>query len=409
MRISTATIYETATSHLGSLQTQIAKTQNQLSTNQRMLSAADDPIAAARSLEVTQSRAMNTQFGTNRDNARASLSLEDNVLTGTVDLVQAVKDIVVRAGNGSLSPADRASLATELEGRLDDLIGLANTNDGAGSYLFAGYQTDQVPFSRTTGGAQYNGDQGQRLLQVDSARKLSVGDPGNVVFENARTGNGTFQVLASSTNAGGGIVGSGVVADTGKLTGHNYSIKFTVASDNTTTYAITDDTTGEQLPRAPDVPMDYPYTSGQQIAFDGVVFNINGAPADGDTFTVAPSQKQSIFTTMSNLLGVLRSPADGTTGKAQLANALNVANDNLKSAMDNVLTVQASVGARLKELDYLDDNGEGMDIQYATNLSKLQDLDMTKAISLFSQQQVTLQAAQQSFKVVSGLSLFNYL
>lgn len=408
MRISTATIYETATNHLGSLQSQIAKTQNQLSTNQRMLSAADDPIAAARALEVTQSRAMNTQFATNRDNVRASLSLEDNALSSTVNLVQAVQDIVLRAGNAALSPADRASLATELEGRLDDLIGIANTNDGAGSYLFAGYQTDQLPFTRTTTGAQYNGDQGQRLLQVDSARKLSVSDPGSAVFENARIGNGTFQVLASASNTGGGIVGSGVVADSTKITGHDYSIKFTVTG-GATTYAITDDTTGEQLPRPPAAPVDYPYTSGQQIAFDGAVFNVNGAPADGDTFTVKPSQKQSLFTTVTNLAAALRAPADGTTGKAQLANALNVANDNLKSGMDNVLTVQASVGARLKELDYLDDNGDGIDIQYATNLSKLQGLDMTKAISLFSQQQMTLQAAQQSFKVVSGLSLFNYL
>jgi flagellar hook-associated protein 3 FlgL len=34
---------------------------------------------------------------------------------------------------------------------------------------------------------------------------------------------------------------------------------------------------------------------------------------------------------------------------------------------------------------------------------------MTKAISLFSQQQLSLQAAQQSFKAMSGLSLFNYI
>lgn len=408
MRISTSTLYDTATTQLGSLQTQLARTQNQLSTNKRMLAAADDPIAAARALEVTQSRTMNTQFATNRGNARSALSLEENALTSTVDLLQAVQDIVSKAGNGVLSSADRASLATELEGRLDDLIGVANTNDGSGGYLFSGYQVNNVPFTRTATGAQYNGDQGQRQLQVDSARTVPVSDSGNTVFEGIRTGNGSFQVLAAAANTGSGVVGGGTVGDSAKLTGHDYSVKFSVSA-GVTSYTITDDSTGEQLPRPPAAPVSYPYTSGQQIAFDGVVFDVKGAPADGDTFTVKPSTKQSLFTTLSTLAAALRTPADDATSKATLGNALNVASDNIKSAMDNVLTVQATVGARLKELDYLDDNGDGLDIQYATTLSKLQDLDMTKAISLFSQQQVTLQAAQQSFKVLSGLSLFNYI
>jgi flagellar hook-associated protein 3 FlgL len=74
-----------------------------------------------------------------------------------------------------------------------------------------------------------------------------------------------------------------------------------------------------------------------------------------------------------------------------------------------VLTVQASVGARMKELDNLNSTGDDLDIQYQSTLGDLQDLDMVKAISLFAQQQQTLQAAQMSFKTMSGLSLFNYI
>jgi flagellar hook-associated protein 3 FlgL len=408
MRISTNTIYETATNQLGSLQTQIARTQNQLATNKRMLAASDDPIAAARALEVTQSRSMNTQFATNRDNARAALSLEENALGSTTDLLQAVQTLLVQAGNGAMSPADRTAMAQELQGRLDDLIGVANTGDGSGGYLFSGYKVDVLPYTRTANGAQYNGDQGQRNLQVDSSRKLPVSDPGSAIFDRAPTGNGTFQVKAAGGNTGSGVVSSGAVADSSKILDHKYSLNFTV-SGGTTTYSITDDSTGEQLPRPPAAPVQYPFTSGQQITFDGMAFDIKGEPADGDVFKVEPSTKQPMFTTIANVITALRAPADTEAGKARLGNALSEASDNLKSAADNVLTVQASVGARLKELDYLDDNGSGIDIEYATTLSKLQDLDMAKAISQFSAQQVTLQAAQQSFKVVSGLSLFNYI
>lgn len=408
MRISTATIYESATGQLGSLQTQLARTQNQLSTNKRMLAAADDPIAAARALEVTQARSMNTQFATNRSNARASLSQEENALGSTADMLQAVQTLVVQAGNGGLASADRSSIAVELEGRLNDLIGLANTSDGSGGYLFSGYKVDTLPYTRTAAGAQYNGDQGQRELQVDSSRKVPTSDPGSAIFDGARTGNGTFQVKAGAGNTGGGVVSSGAVANSSQILGHDYTLAFTV-SGGTTTYSVTDTTTGEQLPRPPAAPVQYPYTSGQQISFDGMAFDIKGAPANGDTFTVQPSTKQSMFATITNAIAALRAPADDAAGKARLGNALSETNENLKSALDNVLTVRASVGARLKELDYLDDSGDGIDIQYATTLSKLQDLDMTKAISQFSQQQVTLQAAQQSFKALSGLSLFNYL
>ena len=74
-----------------------------------------------------------------------------------------------------------------------------------------------------------------------------------------------------------------------------------------------------------------------------------------------------------------------------------------------MLSVRAEVGSRLKELDTLDSAGDDLDLQYASTLSGLQDLDMVKAISLFSQQQITLQAAQKSFTSISGLSLFNYI
>jgi flagellar hook-associated protein 3 FlgL len=410
MRISTNTMFETATNQIGTLQSGIARTQMQLSANRRMLSAADDPIASARALEVTQSQSMNTQFVTNRQNARASLSQVDVTLQATTGLLHDVQDIVVQAGNAAFSASDRASLATELEGRLADLFGLANTADGAGGYLFSGYRATTQPFTQTPTGAQYNGDQGQRQLQVGSSRKLPTGESGSAIFEANPTGNGVFQAQAAAANTGSGIVSSGAVTDTLKITGHDYAIAFAVAgSPAVTTYTITDSTSGTPVPPPPAVAAPVPYVSGQQIAFDGMAFDIKGDPANGDTFTVKPSTKQSVFTTVTNLLKALRAPADGSTGKATLANALNTANDNLKSSVDNVLTVQASVGARLKELDYLDSTGDDLHIQYASTLSDLQDLDTVKAISLFSQQQLTLQAAQQSFKAMSGLSLFNYL
>jgi flagellar hook-associated protein 3 FlgL len=406
MRISTNTMFETATNQLGTLQSALARTQMQLSANTRLLTAADDPIASARALEVTQSQSMNNQFATNRTNAKASLSLVDKTLQDVTGQITDIQTLVVTAGNAAYSASDRAALATELEGRLSDLLGLANTADGTGGYLFGGYKSTTQPFSQTPTGAQYLGDQGNRTLQVGSARRMAVTDNGSAIFEANLTGNGHFQTQAAAANTGSGIVSPGAITDTTKLTGHDYAVSFAVAgTPAVTTYSVTDNSTSP----ASTVVSGAPYQPGATIGFDGLAIEVKGDPANGDSFTVTPSQKQSIFTTVTSLIATLRAPADGSSGKAALANGLNTASSNLKNALDNVLTTQASVGARMKELDSLDSTGDDLDIQYTATLGDLQDLDMVKAISLFSQQQMTLQAAQQSFKAMSGLSLFNYL
>jgi flagellar hook-associated protein 3 FlgL len=406
MRIATSTIFEAGTRQLGTLQSDMAKLQLQMSTNKRVVAPSDDPIAAARALEVTQSQSINTQLDTNRANARSSLSQEEVILNGVTELMSSVQELVVKAGNASLGDADRASIATELEGRLSDLLGLANSTDGNGAYMFSGYKSATQPFNQTATGAQYDGDQGQRNVQIGSTRSIPISNSGSAVFENNPTGNGRFQTGAAANNTGAGIISSGTVTDVSQLTGHKYALAFKVAGEPAvTTYTVNDNSTTP--PTA--VQSDQPYKAGQSISFGGMSMDIKGVPADGDTFTVAPSEKQSVFTTITSLIDTLRSPTIGSAGKAALANGLNQASDNMKSAYDTVLTARSSIGSRLTELDSLDSTGDDLNIQYASTLSDLVDLDLVKTYSLFTQQQVTLTAAQKSFTTMSGLSLFNFI
>lgn len=408
MRISTSMMFQTGTDQLGTLQSNLARTQMQLSTQRRMLTAADDPIASARALEVTQSQSVNAQYGVNRQNARSSLSQVELALQGTTGVIQNVQSLVVKAGNATLSDADRKALAIELQGELDDLMGLANSADGAGGYLFSGFRSSTIPFTKTATGAQYNGDQGARQLQVASSRQVGISESGSAIFENNTTGNGTFVTGAATANTGSGIVSSGSVINSTVATGHKYELTFAVsaATPPVTTYSVIDQSTG--LPPA-SMPAPLPYAAGQQITFDGIAFDVKGSPANGDKFTVEPSQKQSIFETLNDLVAVLKQPATGATGQAALTNGLNKGHENLSAALDNVLSVRASVGSRMKELDTLDSAGDDLNIQYAATLKDLQDLDTVAAISQFSQQEFALQAAQKSFKSLTSLSLFNYL
>jgi len=410
MRISTLSIYSNATNQLNSLQSALARTQAQLSTDRRMLTPADDPVASARALEVSQAKEMNAQFATNRSSAHSSLAMVESKLQNAGSLLQDIQEMAVKAGNATMLPSDRQALATELEGRLQDLMGVANSTDGSGGYLFSGFKTTTQPFNASATGADYNGDQGQRQLQVGDARKMPLSVSGSAVFENNPTGNGTFQTQAGKDNQGAAIISSGSVVDRNQAeAGRKYKLSFEVSgTPAVTTYSVVDTTTtGSEVPVPGQTGITY--EPGKAITFGGLSFDIKGAPANGDNFTAEPSKKQSVFATVTDLVAALRAPADGSAGKAALSNKLNTALDNLKSSHDNVLTVQASVGAHMKELEYLDSAGDDLDIQYSATLNDLQELDKVKAISDFAAQQTTLQAAQMSFKTMSGLSLFNYL
>jgi len=417
MRISTRTIYDVGSAQITSLQTAMSRTQQQLSTGRKNLTAADDPIATARALEVTQSQSLNTQLATNRANAKGVLSTETTALASATSILQDIKDLAVKAGNGSYTPSDRESVAIELESRLADLLGIANTADGVGGYVFSGYKSTTLPFTKTATGADYQGDQGQRSLQVGSTRTIPITDSGAAIFEANATGNGTFVTTpdpANYTRGGSGIISAGSVKDATLLTGHQYQIDFQVVpatpgTPKQTTYTVTDLTSGTPVPPAPVPAVPQAYVSGQNITFDGLQFDVKGDPADGDNFAINPSTNQSIFTTVQGFIDALRAPGSGPAGQASLTNKLNQLQVNIDAATDNVLSVQAAVGSRLKELDYLDSSGDDLGLQYATTLSNLQDVDYTAAISLFTQQQTTLTAAQKSFTTMSGLSLFNYI
>ena len=425
MRISSNTIYEAGVSAMQQQNAKLLQAQQQISTGRRILTPADDPIGAAQALQVTQAQTMNAQYSTNAGSASDSLALEESVLGNITSLLQDVRDISVTAGNGALSAKERTILATDLSGRYQQLLGLANTVDGSGQYLFSGYQGGVRPFTQTAPGTiDYNGDQGQRLIQISASEQLAVSDAGSDVFGRISNGNGTFAVAMTATNAGSAVMDAGTVLDVSKwnsaANSKDLTVNFSVVGGSTT-YDIIDKNANKSLltGAAPAAAGPYPltYASGSAIdlkqsappalvAFDfGAQLNVTGQPAEGDSFSVKGSTHQDVFKTIDNLVQLLRT----SSGGAGLSNGLVAAQTNIDNALDNVSAVRASAGARLKELDAVQNAGEDRALQYSQTLSRLQDVDYAKAAAELMQQQVSLQAAQQTYVKVAGLSLFNYL
>ena len=81
----------------------------------------------------------------------------------------------------------------------------------------------------------------------------------------------------------------------------------------------------------------------------------------------------------------------------------------LDSALDSVLTTRSTVGARMNAIESQRNANDSFSLVLQENRSTLEDLDYAEAVSRFEQQMLALQASQQSYIKIQGLSLFNYL
>lgn len=343
MRISTSQIFDRNIAALQNNQAQLTQTQLQVASGKKMLKPSDDPVRAARSLELQQSQSVNQQFLANIGYAKDQLALTDTRLSTMTDTLQYMRQQFIKAGNGGLSAQDKAAIASDLRSQLDNLVALANSKDGQGEYLFAGYKNDTPPivFGDHDGHPDtpdlyyYQGDAGTRQMQVGPERQMDIGIPGS-----AAGGGGLFE-----------------------------------ADQSLYTPAI-----------PPTDPTD---------------------PTTGTPATYPPAE---FFNRLKTAIDAIDPATSGaTTLPTGYTDPTSYGLDTVDAFMNRISVYQSKVGSQLAELDSLDYAGQTLDLHYATARSRIEDLDYNEALSRLAQQQLVLQAAQQSFVRVANLSLFQYL
>ncbi|MCV3771528.1 MULTISPECIES: flagellar hook-associated protein FlgL [Enterobacter] len=181
MRISTQMMYEQNMRGITDSQSRWLNYGEQMSTGKRVNRPSDDPIAASQAIVLSQSQSQNSQFALARTFATQKVSLEDNVLTQVNTAISSVREKLVYASNGTLNDDDRLALATDIQGIRDQLMNLANTTDGNGRFIFAGYKTESAPFDSVTG--DYRGGAEAITQQVDTARNMAISHTGQQIFE----------------------------------------------------------------------------------------------------------------------------------------------------------------------------------------------------------------------------------
>lgn len=182
MRMSTSMIYQQNLSGVTHNQSLWMQAGQQLTSGKRVISPADDPLAASQAVMLSQAISENSQYALARTFARENISLEETVLRSAANGIKDMKALIVNAGDGTLSDNDRDSLATRLQGLKDQLLNQANSTDGNSRYIFAGYANDQPPFAEQSGTVVYQGSHSAIEQKVDANRTMIIGHSGSGIF-----------------------------------------------------------------------------------------------------------------------------------------------------------------------------------------------------------------------------------
>jgi flagellar hook-associated protein 3 FlgL len=198
MRVATAFAFQNSIDAMNDRQAQLVRSQQELSTGKKLLSAGEDPMAAA-AVERTRSAQRRNEIQTRmNDFAGSTLRQAEQTLGQTTEVMQMLREGAVQIGNATLSAGDRAMIITQFKGYRDELLSLANRPDGSGGYLFGGQGSRSAPF---VDGASviYQPDVGEQQVGMDSDTPTSL--DGRATFMNLPAGAGTQSVFDLLDNA----------------------------------------------------------------------------------------------------------------------------------------------------------------------------------------------------------------
>lgn len=422
MRISTNLVFQTGLNTINLQMADLMHLSQQIGTGQKMVTPADDPLGAAQSINLSQSQAQNARYADNRAVANQNLGTEDDALQSLIYLMQDVRTRLVETGNGTMSDADRGTLAGVLRQAQQTALGIANTTDGNGQFLFSGSRGDIPAYTESpvgSGNYSYQGDAFQRLIQADQTRRIAGSDVGSDVFQRAQPGTRDYLSAASLANSGTAVLGRASVVDN-TLGNADAKFSFNIQFDATgANYTVTATALEADPSAVPPIAVGdvvtttNSWTPGQKTLDLGVgtSLEIRGEPAGGDTFTAEPlrhSTGLNLFQSLGALADALEQPIQGDEkASASLRNLMNTTSQTLATLYDNVLTVRASVGSRMNELTALNDTGAQRNLGYSKALSNIEDLDYYQATTQLNLRKIALEGAGLAIQTIQGLSLFN--
>ena len=428
MRVSTSEVFQSSLSGMLNQQSTLNTLSQQLSTGNALINPASNPVANAQVLNLNSQIASLSSYQQSNQYAQQNLQLSSSTLQGVGTLIDQVQQLAVQMNNATVSPSDLQNAVTTMQGNLQQLVQMANTQDANGTYIFAGSQSGVTPFQlQSNNQVQYLGDSGQKTLEIGPGLTAPVSQAGNSVFMNIPAGNGSFTVSGTATDVGTTTLGPGSVLnqsaanDQFVVNGAQYQVTISNNGSSGLTYSVSSGTGqvgSSGWSGSSGTVVSGSYTPGQSIAIPStpgsspfISVPTNGQPGIGQSasFTLAAAQPQSLFQTFNNLITAFQAGGGSPGANTQRAQDISNVLANLSQSQTTLLSTQSQIGSQLQQAQSVQTLNANLTQQFQTTQGSLADISYPQVITQFQQSTTALQAAQKAFAQVQGLSLFNYI
>lgn len=400
MRISTDNMFETQRSLISDQYEQYSILISKQSKGKKLLHASDDPVLSSR-IELTSNFIENLKtFDQTGIISQGRAQAFDSSIKSAVDTADKVKELIQQAGSDTLSDSDRKAIAQQLEGYLNVLVNTANSTDGNGNYIYSGFNTTTTPYIKQNGVYIYQGGNTPSYVNIGINVDVLHNESGFKVFGDILAGNGNFTVKAASTNTGSAYTTPGSVTSTSGYVPDTYTLSFITKGDNKVYYQVIGANSGQVIPAPPaTLPTDAPeFIPNSDITFNGATIHVNGGPAVGDSFTIAPSQKQNVFDTIQNIIDNLRTPVGSDpTKSAFFHQSLSQASATMDQSFQNFVRYQSEVGTRMIVINDQVDLNKSVGVAQQDILGQLSEADPIEITTKLSQVLFNLQATQDGY------------
>jgi flagellar hook-associated protein 3 FlgL len=328
MRISTSQYYETSAANYSRIYGNVVASGDEASSGIKVNTAADDPVGAARLLQLGQQSSMLSQYKSNMTSATTSMTASETALSSITDALQRARELTLEASNATYTDADRKANAEELSQIQSQVLGLMNSQDASGNYLFSGSKSSTPPYTVNADGSySYNGDQVSTNVAIGQGLSIATNTTGWDAFEQAT--NTTRTTTTPSVDDGKVTLSGGIVSNSA-----TYSSTFTSGAPYTITYTsatqlkITDNTgTDRTSELTANGVVSASTATDQSVSFRGVDLTLNVNLATGDDAATVLTGRSFTFAATADSFNTAR--VSTNTSTAQITSATTSAADTV--------------------------------------------------------------------------------
>ncbi len=360
--------------YMAATQGKFNKLSTQLGTQKRINSITDDAVAAKSILSAKREINLYNGYIKNMQTAQYELTAANDAIKSSEGRVSRAKDIAMLMANGTYSQTEIDGFKKEVDGIIDTMTSLANTEYGD-TYLFSGTATLQKPYSSEV-------VQGNTFTKNDDGTYTAKDKDGNELFTMKAVDDGTGKYKWQKTD------GTDVTADELVMSTTNINYNGT---DEPKKILIGEGGIEEELS-----------IIGSDIYGKGSVSSSFGIdPETGEPKTTVSSDGES---------GVLASLYELSAAlEANDYDAIKNAMNGLDEGVNNLAANKAKIGIAGNRFDTLISAYDNNVTNLTSLKSSLEDADITQVVTEWMQSQYALQASYSISAQMMNISIMNYI